>query len=825
MLKWIKNVFSHSESPASAESAQVQAQQRPQSAEQEKARGDASMQQGNFAQAVVHYRAALVLQPDFAGAHKLLGFALQELGMATEAEQSLQLALQYDSKLADAHYGLAAIAQTRGDLDAAIGCYRQALEIAPDFDVAYRDLAFLLFRLGRLDDAIAVVSMGVQHCLNQADLHLILGNLHHERGQYPQAIASLRAAEALQPDSVEVLTNLGIVLYKSDELEQAADVLQRALLHHAHHGGLTDVYNTLGLVLHKLERYEEALAIYQRGLAVDPLAAILHGNLGYTLQAMQRLEDAVAAYNTALTFDPMAQTTWLNLGNALQQQRDMQGAIASYRQSLLIEPDSKLSWNNLGNVLGELSEINASIRCYQHALAIDPAFADAHNNLGNLHMTLGRFEEAVESFREAMRHDPDHIAARSNLLFTYNFLHGVTPQQVLEEARNFGAVAQSKARPYSTWPNTRERERCLCVGIVSGDLFNKAVGFFAEGVLTRLAAQSAGRLQLIAYHNHRMHDELSERIKPSFAQWHVTVGLSDAMLAQQIRDDGIDILIDLSGHTVNNRLTMFAWKPAPVQLSWLGYFATTGVAEIDYLIGDEWTLPVELGSHFSETIWRVPHTRLCFTEPVADVAVSSLPALANGYITFGCFNSLAKMTDDVVALWARVLAAVPNSRLFLKAAQLLTADMQQHTSQRFVAHGIDTDRLILEGPSPRGQYLAAYQRIDIALDPFPYTGGTTSAESLWMGVPVLTLSGDRFLSRQGIGLLMNAGLPEWIAQDQDDYVVRAKALSSDLSQLSALRACLRQQVLASPIFDGAAFANNLEKALRAMWIKWCDANP
>jgi predicted O-linked N-acetylglucosamine transferase (SPINDLY family) len=363
----------------------------------------------------------------------------------------------------------------------------------------------------------------------------------------------------------------------------------------------------------------------------------------------------------------------------------------------------------------------------------------------------------------------------------------------------------------------------LRIGIVSGDLYNKAVGHFVEGVLIKLAEQGAGSLQLIAYHNHRAYDDLSERIRPAFAQWKMVAGVSDVQLAQQIRDDGIDILIDLSGHTANNRLITFASKPAPIQVTWLGFFGTTGVAEIDYILADEWMLPATLESYFTETIWRLPHTCMCLTVPSTPADVTPLPALTNGYVTFGCFNSLAKMTDEVVALWARVLHAVPNSRLFLKAAQLLTPAMQQLTQQRYAIHGIAADRLILEGPSPRAQYLAAFQRVDICLDPFPYTGCTTTAEGLWMGVPVLTLPIERFLSRQSVVLLMNAGLPEWIAKDQDDYAARAVAFSADLQALSTLRSNLRQRVTASPIFDAAAFAHSFEEALRAMWLKWCEA--
>jgi predicted O-linked N-acetylglucosamine transferase (SPINDLY family) len=283
----------------------------------------------------------------------------------------------------------------------------------------------------------------------------------------------------------------------------------------------------------------------------------------------------------------------------------------------------------------------------------------------------------------------------------------------------------------------------------------------------------------------------------------------------------IDILIDLSGHTGDNRLPMFAWKPAPVQVTWLGYFATTGVAAIDYLIADPWTLPKSEESSFSETIWRVPETRLCFTPPAILLNVTPPPMLVNGHITFGCFNNLTKMNEQVVALWARILAAVPNSRLYLKARALGEVAVQQSVMKRFAEHGIDPQRLTLETYVPRANYLEAYNQIDIALDPFPYTGGTTTVEALWMGVPVLTLAGKQFLARQGVGLLMNAGLPEWVASDQDDYLSRAIAHASDMQRLASLRAGLRQQVLASPIFDASRFARYFEAALRGMWEKWC----
>ena len=369
--------------------------------------------------------------------------------------------------------------------------------------------------------------------------------------------------------------------------------------------------------------------------------------------------------------------------------------------------------------------------------------------------------------------------------------------------------------------SSRSRSPAAC-GLGVRRLRNHPVGFFVEAILAALASDAAGRLEITAYPTLVTTDTATERIKATCHGWRSAVGLSDECLARLIREDGIDILIDLSGHSAHNRLPMFAWKPAPVQVSWLGYCATTGVTAMDYLIADPWTLPATEEIHFTEKIWRLPETRLCFTAPDVEIEVSSLPVAQNDVVTFGCFNNLSKMNDAVVALWASILRKVVDSRLFLKSGQLGQIATRQAVLQRFAAHGIDEGRLIFEGFSSRADYFSAYHRIDIALDPFPFTGGTTTVDALWMGVPVLTLSGESFIARQGVGLLMNAGLPDWIAADADDYVARAVRHAGDLRGLAALRSGLRQQVLHSPIFDAQRFAGHFEAALRAMWAQWCD---
>ncbi len=325
------------------------------------------------------------------------------------------------------------------------------------------------------------------------------------------------------------------------------------------------------------------------------------------------------------------------------------------------------------------------------------------------------------------------------------------------------------------------------------------------------------RVELIAYPTQPREDELTARIKPCFSAWKPLFTLNDQAAAQLIHSDGVHVLFDLSGHTAHNRLPVFAWKPAPVQTTWLGYFASTGVAEMDYILGDKWTLPDNEAHHFVEKGWPLPDTLHCLTCPTEHIAVRPLPALKNGFLTFGTLNNIAKMNDRVVACWARILNSIPGSHLYLNTKFCATESAKRNVISRYAAHGISEDRLILESTTGRVMALESYRKIDIALDPFPYPGGTSSYESLWMGVPVLTMQGQRYISHLGESILHNANLSDWIARDEDDYVSKVIAFAADLPKLVALRAGLRERVRVSPLFDSPRFAKNFEAALWGMW--------
>jgi len=781
-------------------------------------RGNALLAMGDADGALACYATALVKKPEYAAAHFNTGNAHLRAGRRSAAVAAYREALAVDSGFADAEVALGAALEGLGQPEDAIACYRRALAIRPDYAEVHFSLGTALKEVGQVGGAVASYRRAVALRDDFVEAHNNLGIALKESGQYEAAVASLTRALSLRPDSAEVHCNLGTALQALGQVDAAVASYRRAV---ALRDDFVEAHHHLGNVLRDIGQLDAAVASLTRAVALGPDDAEAHNNLGSALKELGQIDAAVASYRRAVALRDDFAEAHNNLGIALRDTGQLDAAVASLTRALAIKPDFALVHCNLGATLygrGQLDEAAASFR---HALAIEPGLPGAHNNLGMTLKELGQLEAAVACLSNALTINPEDAAVHSNLLFVHNYLADQPASHLLEAARRYGDLVVRQARPVPVWRNLPDPTRRLRVGFVSGDLRSHAAGHFAEAALGALASRHSDQLEIIAYPTHFTADAVTERIKGSCHGWHSAVGLSDERLAQRIRDDGIDILVDLSGHTAHNRLSMFAWKPAPVQATWIGYFATTGVAAIDYFIADPWTLPPSAEAHFTEKIWRLPETRFCFTVPDAGVEVGPLPALHNGYVTFGCFNHLSKMNDRVAGLWAEVLAAVPDSRLFLKSTQIGEASMRQEVVGRFAAHGIAAERLTLEGQTPLAEYLAAYRRVDIALDPFPYTGGATTVQALWMGVPVLTLAGERFVSRQGIGLLMNAGLPEWIAADTTDYVARAVSHAGDLQRLAAVRSGLRSRVLSSPVFDADRFADHFAAALRGMWQAWC----
>lgn len=704
-----------------------------------------------------------------------------------------------------------------GRLPSAKAIYQQILQIEPNHPDALHLLGAVAHQEGKEEIAFELISKALK-LHPTSPMHYNLGLTLQSQGKLEEAIASYRQALVLKPDYAEVLYSLGLAFQAQGKPLEAIESYRQAIVVRPDYAV---AHNNLGLALQAQGKLDEAVVSYRQAVMCKPDYAVAYNNLGTALKEQGKLDLAVENYRHALNLRPDYADAHSNLGNALQGLGQAEAAAESYCKSLSFKPDHVEALNNLGALFKEQGKLDAAVGCYQKALMLNPHFAAAHGNLANAFLAQGRLDAAVESYRAALTLKPNYVEAHSNLLFALSFNPKCAPAQLRAEADCYGRKVLAKAKPYTNWSclsnETADTDGGpLRVGLVSGDLKKHPVGFFLEGILANL---NPARIKLVAYSTKPHEDALTVRIKPFFAAWNSIVGLSDEAAARMIHDDGIHILIDLAGHTAHNRLPLFAWKSAPLQVSWLGYFATTGVPGMDYLLADQMSVPESDHEFFTEKIWYLPGTRLCFTPPpINDKLVPcALPALRNGYITFGCFQSLAKLTDAVFAVWGQIFQALPQARLRVQNKQLNHPAAREQLLKRLINAGIVEERLIIEGPVLHADYLAAHADVDIILDTFPYPGGTTTCEALWMGVPTLTLVGETMLSRQGASLLTAAGLEDWIARDVDDYVARAVAHATDPGRLSKLRAGLRQQVLASPLFDTCRFALNLEHALHSMW--------
>lgn len=634
-----------------------------------------------------------------------------------------------------------------------------------------------------------------------------------EQGDWRGLAAAAPSFLERHPESGKDWDLLGVAYLQLGDSEAARIVLERAVVLLPRDAAAWDHLGVAGRLSGDRQAAEKA---FTRSLALDPGRAETWVNRGNLLCDQGRRQEALASFQRALERDPDCAEAIGSLGKVSYESGRLDAAARYCRDLVIRRPDLAEGHCNLGNVQREFGEFDDAIASYRRALAIKPALAEAHSGLGRVWVDRGRLDDALSCYENAVNLRPDFLEAHSNLLNTLSHLGRQPPDAYLAAARRFGRQATQRARhPFIQW-SPPVAGAPLRVGLVSGDLRQHPVGYFLENVLAHL---DKDRIELHAYATHDEQDALSARLRPHFASWTALTALSDEAAAGRIHADGVQVLLDLSGHTAHNRLPVFAWRPAPVQASWLGYFASTGLTEMDYLLADPHVAPAGEEAHFSETVWRLPETYLCFTPPDVncDLDVRPLPARDGGAITFGCFNNLAKLGDAVLDVWARVLLAVPGSRLLLKTALLGEEHVRRTTLGRFAQRGIAAERLLCEGRSPRAELLASYHRVDIALDPFPYPGGTTSVEALWMGVPVLTRQGDRFLSRVGETITRNAGFADWVARDDADYVALAVARSRDLAALAGLRAGLRERLLQSPVVDAPRFARHLEAALQGMW--------
>jgi predicted O-linked N-acetylglucosamine transferase (SPINDLY family) len=544
----------------------------------------------------------------------------------------------------------------------------------------------------------------------------------------------------------------------------------------------SDTIHLLGVIAGQRGRYESAERLIRRAIKKCPSKAIYHYSLGYILLTIGRLDEAVAANKRAVG----------------------------------LNPKFVRAYNNLGVALSNLDRPTEALEVYRRVTRLEPRHAQAHNNAGNTLLGLGQMEEAEASYRAALNLSPDYVEAHSNLLFLLAAKGARVSDPLLEEQRRWEAVhgREGRSQPLPVRPREPLTSRRLRVGYVSPDLRKHAVSYFFEPLL---AAHDNSGYEIFCYDAGMVsNDATRERLRGYAEHWRIVVGKTDAEVAKLIYNDQIDILIDLAGHTRGGRLKIFTYRPAPVQAAYLGFFASTGLQSMHYWISDAMLHPIDTPEHTVESIYRLPRCAFCYKPPPEAPQVSPCPSM-DERVVFGSFSNISKLTDDVITTWSRLLHALPGSRMLLMDRPLCDPATRQFILDKFAHCEISSDRLLVKGGAPLQEYLATYAMVDVVLDPFPRTGGTTTAEALWMGVPVVTMAGQCYVERISASKLAAVGLEDLIAHNSNQYIDTALSLAHDPGRRLQLRTNLRTKMAGSPLCDGESLARAMESAYQWMW--------
>jgi len=640
-----------------------------------------------------------------------------------------------------------------------------------------------------------------------------LANSFLRQGKLGSARDVFDYLSALYPECADTLNAYALILFETGDISSAKEKIICACdLDVAN----PDIYNNAGVIMKALNQLDAAISHFNKAISLKPDHANAHYNKANSLRIKGEPEAALACFERAIHYQPDFANAYYNRAKTLHRQARYAEAAQDFQTTLTFRSDDWASHYGLGNTLFEMGALTRAISHLELAASLKPDHASIHVLLGDCWRQLSHQDRAKQCYQNAISSRFGHLDHLGSLLFS---LHYLPDTDFYKSVNKAGLVKQILASqnitPLSSSAINSKPEK-LRVGFVSADLNNHPVGYFLEQLVSQL---DKTRFDWIAFPVRHKSDRLTERLKPHFCEWLSIDGYDDKAAARFIHDQKIDILIDLSGHTAYNRLPVFGWRPAPVQASWLGYFATTGLSQMDYIIGDPYVTPFEEQPDFTETIAQMPACFLCFSAPETDCPVNALPAHHHGYVTFGCFNHSYKLNAGVLSVWAEILKQVPDSRLFLKSKKYNFPEIRTQMITAFTKLGINPSRLIIEGASPRHLLLQSYHQIDIALDPFPFPGVTTSVESLWMGVPVLTRTGSHFLSHVGEMLASNIGLTDWIAVDDDDYISKAVAYAGKVDRLAIIRSSLRDNMKKSPLYDARKFARNFEQLLTDIWTK------
>jgi protein O-GlcNAc transferase len=818
--------------------------------------GNAYVEHGDAALAEQAYRQAMGLDPSFFDPYKNLarlfvqqaawqsvdeiyGQMIERWSQSTEVRSTYALALLDQRRFEEAQRHATAVLQVEGPyggdqsqvVQDALRVCAYSCESLGQFDEAKQSYAQLslvpseaidallgLVRVSIASDdvseAFAYLERALFHGCTETRAKTVLGEAFLKSGKFDHAVQALESVVALNGSDPVVWGLLGRAYIERGTLRSALNSFLSASV--LNPGDVTN-WNNLGVTYLRLHLASEARQAFEKAIDLNPNDALAHANLSEVLSALGLVVEAKSAIKRSLEINKNDASSHLILAKIYYESLDIKLAQYECNEALRLDPNYTPALNYMAHMAQDNGNNALAILLVQRALSIDPENAVLHLTLGSIYRTIGQFKISLESYIKGLQINPSDANGHSNMLFAMNYVGEVSTGTAVAHARRYGELVASQANmKYTDWHGREAGER-LRIGFVSGDLRSHPVGYFVEALLAHLAFE---RFDLYAYSTVKDEDDLTVRVKSKFASWRTIAGLSHEQSARIIHEDGVHVLVDLAGHTGNTGLPIFSFKPAPIQVAYLGYFATTGVAEIDYILGDPYVTPECDADHFSEKIWQLPDSYWCYTPPDQTVTVSALPALKNKYITFGCFNNTSKINPKVLDLWADILRDLPTAKLMLKAGQLGDVQLQQTIINEFVARGIEMGRVTCQGWSNMDDYLKAYGEVDVALDPFPFPGGTTSMDGLWMGVPVISMRGDRMVGHNAETIAHNLGLTSWLCSDADEYHAKALFCAQRTDELALMRGSLRERMRQSPLMDGQRFATHVGNAFEQMYSEW-----